>query len=118
LIGIVVHSAAITDRNGAKLIIEKALRTCPTIQIFWADEGYTGKLIDWVLITWQCILEIIKRPRGKFKIVQWRWIVERTFGWFNRYRRLSKDYERHSTHSEAWAKVAMINLMIHRLQPG
>ena len=118
MIGIVVHSAAITDRNGAKLIIEKALRTCPTIQIFWADGGYTGKLIDWVLITWQCILEIIKRPRGKFKIVQWRWIVERTFGWFNRYRRLSKDYERHPKHSEAWAKVAMINLMIHRLQPG
>ena len=48
LISIVVHSAAITDRNGAKLIIERALRTCPTIQIFWADGVYAGKLIDWV----------------------------------------------------------------------
>ena len=118
LISIVIHSAAITDRDGAKFVIEHALKTYPTIQIFWADGGYTGKLIDWVLSTWQRILEIIKRPRGKFKIVQWRWIVERTFGWLSRYRRLSKDYERYPKHSGAWAKVAMINLMIHRLQPG
>ena len=75
LITIVVHSASLTDREGAKLVIENALKACPTIQIFWADGGYTGKLIEWVLTTWQRILETIKRPRGKFKIVQWRWIV-------------------------------------------
>ena len=53
-----------------------------------------------------------------FKIVQWRWIVERTFGWLNRYRRLSKDYERTTFSSEAGVKISMINLMIHRLEPG
>jgi putative transposase len=60
-------------------------------------------------------LEIIKRPQGAFKVVAWRWIVERTFGWLNRYRRLSKDYERTESSSEAWVKIASIDIMINRL---
>ena len=77
-----------------------------------------GPINEWVKITFQRILEIVLRPRGLFKIVQWRWIVERTFGWLNRYRRLSKDYERLSCNSETWIKISMINLMLHRLKPG
>ena len=73
---------------------------------------------DLVKVTFQKVLEIIKRPTGEFKIVQWRWIVERTFGWFNRYRRLSKDYEIKPENSETWIKLAMINIMVHRLKPG
>lgn len=118
LICVMVHSAGIQDRAGAKMVFEKALSICPSLQLFWADGGYTGKLIDWVKTTFQRVLEIIKRPRGEFKIVQWRWIVERTFGWLNCYRRLSKDYERTIESSEAWVKLAMINIMTHRLQPG
>jgi len=57
------------------------------------------------MLFFQHTLEIIKRPKGMFKIVQWRWIVERTFGWLNRYRRLSKDYERTKFSSEAWVKI-------------
>ena len=118
LICIIVQAANISDRKAAKNLIAKALHGCPNIQLFWADGGYTGKLIDWVKITFHCILEIILRPRGLFKIVQWRWIVERTFGWLNRYRRLSKDYERLTENSEVWVKIAMINIMLHRLEPG
>ncbi len=118
LISIVVHSAGISDIAGSKSVFTKAVDICPSILIFWADGGYTGKLIGWVKDTLNVILEIIKRPRGQFKVVQWRWIVERTFGWLNIYRRLSKDYERTTANSETWVKVAMINIMIHKLAPG
>ena len=81
--------------------------------------GYSGKpLFNWVKMSFQKILEIVKRPTKEFKVVQWRWIVERTFGWFNRYRRLSKDYEVHPKNSETWIKIAMINILVHRLKPG
>ena len=118
LLCISVHSAGISDREGAKLVIARTLAVCPTIQLFWADGGYTGKLVTWVMLFFQRTLEIIKRPKGMFKVVQWRWIVERTFGWLNCYRRLSKDYERTTFSSEAWVKISMINLMLHRLEPG
>jgi putative transposase len=118
LLCVVVHSAGVQDRHAAKEVFCHALVACPTIQLFWADGGYTGKLVDWIVTAFGRILEIVKRPRGIFKIVQWRWIVERTFGWLNRYRRLSKDYERYPKTSETWIKIAMINIMIHRLKPG
>lgn len=119
LICVIVHSAGISDRAGARLLIPKALDICPTIKLFWADGGYSGQpLFTWVKATFARVLEIITRPRGMFKVVQWRWIVERTFGWLNRYRRLSKDYEILPGSSEAWIKIAMINLMLHRLKPG
>jgi len=119
LLYVVVHSAGTSDRAGAKILIEKALSIFPTIKLFWADGGYSGKpLFDWVQSTFQKVLEIVKCPTGKFKVVQWRWIVERTFGWFNRYRRLSKDYEILPRNSETWIKIAMINIIIHRLKPG
>ena len=119
LICVIVHSAGISDRAGAKLLIPKALSICSTIKLFWADGGYSGEsLFSWVKSTFERILEIIKRPTGKFKMVQWRWIVERTFGWLNKYRRLSKDYEILSRNSEVWVKISMINIMIHKLKPG
>ncbi len=65
-------------------------------------------------------VEIVKRTddvKG-FKVLPKRWIVERTFGWLGRYRRLSKDYEAQTSSSETWIYLAMINLMVHRLQPG
>lgn len=119
LICVIVHSAGTSDRAGARLLITQALAICPTIELFWADGGYSGRpLLNWVQSMFGRVLEIITRPRGIFKVVQWRWIVERTFGWLNRYRRLSKDYEILPGSSEAWIKIAMINIMIHRLEPG
>jgi len=119
LICVIVHSAGQSDRSGAKSLIEKALSICSTIKIFWADGGYSGKpLFNWVKTTFQKTLEIVKRPTKEFKVVQWRWIVERTFGWVNKYRRLSKDYEVYPENSETWVKIAMINILVHRLKPG
>jgi putative transposase len=111
-----VKSDNIQDYKGAFELLSLAKKICPTIQKFWADSGcHVHALLDWVTETLKSTLEIIKRPRKTFKIVQWRWIGERTFGWLNRCRRLSKDYETLATSSEAWIKLAMSNIMIRRL---
>jgi len=70
LLCVVVHSAGIQDRAAAKDVFYQALVACPTLQLFWADGGYTGKLVDWIITAFGRVLEIVKRPRGEFKIVQ------------------------------------------------
>ena len=112
----VVHSAAIQDRDGAKLVLKKAINFLPRLELIWADAGYAGQLINWVSVTCQWILEIVKRPsEARFILVKKRWIVERTFAWLGKYRRLSKDYEHFTDSSESMIYVAMIQLMLHRL---
>ena len=119
LIAVVVHSAGIDERSGAKLLMSKVFAIFPALLKVWADGGYSGNpLKDWFWKVGQCILEIVKRPRKKFQIVKWRWIVERSFGWLNWQRRLSKDYEYYEESAEAWVKIAFINVMVHRLEPG
>lgn len=117
LLIVVVHIASIQDRDGAKLVLEKAPNRLTSLQHIWADGGYGGKLIEWVKATCQAVLEIVKRSddlKG-FKLLPRRWVVERTFGWLNRYRRLSKNYERLPHSSEAMVNIAMIRLMLARL---
>ena len=117
LMGVVVHVASIQDRDGAKLVFMKLANRFPRLKLIWADGGYAGKLISWVDAFCGLILEIVKRSdvQKGFKLLPHRWIVERTFGWFGRYRRLSKDYEEHTTKSECMIQIAMINLMLKRL---
>ncbi len=89
----------------------------PGLQLIWADGGYAGKLVAWVATVLQQTLTIVKRPRHTqgFRVLQWRWIVERTFGWLNRSRRLSKDFEALPATTETWIRIAMIHLMVRRL---
>lgn len=115
----VVHPADIQDRDGAKLVLKKVKKWLPKLKLIWADGGYAGKLIAWVekICGWQ--LTIVRRSdeaKG-FKLIPKRWIVERTFGWLGRYRRLSKDYEYHPESSEAMIYIAMTHLMVRRLCP-
>jgi putative transposase len=117
LIGLVVHAADIQDRDGAKLLLEKLKGSFSRLKLIWADAGYAGKLIEWTRKLGGWVLEIVKRSddvKG-FKVLPHRWVVERTFGWLGRYRRLSKDYEELTESSEAMIRIAMINLMLHRL---
>lgn len=120
VIAVVVHAANIQDRDGAKMLLsliqEKVLR----LRLIWADGGYAGKLLRWVSAmrpTNPLTLEIVKRSDQKkgFYVLPRRWVVERTFGWLGRQRRLSKDYEFHTQSSEAMIRVAMIGLMARRL---
>ena len=114
---VAVHPANIQDRDGAKPVIEKLAGQFPELGLIWADGGYAGKLADWVQEAAGCALEIVKRPKGErgFKLLARRWVVERTFAWLGRYRRMSKDYERLAETSEAWIRLAMICLMLRRM---
>jgi putative transposase len=117
LLAVVVHSAAIQDRDGAKLLFFKAATLFPTISLVWADGGYGGKLVDWLSRWCGWVLEIVRKlgEQKGFQLLRRRWIVERTFAWLNHYRRLSKDYEELAENSEAMIQIAMIQLMLHRL---
>ena len=109
-----VHAAGIQDRNGAKQVLTKLISRFPRLKLIWTDGGYGGKLVEWVATVLQPTLLIVKRPRTsqRFQVLQWRWIVEPTFGWLNRSRRLSKDFEALPETTEAWIRIAMIQLMI------
>jgi putative transposase len=120
ILAVVVHSAGIQDRDGAKLVIARLLGFFPRLALIWADGGYAGKLIEWVKTLGGWVLQIVRRcddTKG-FVVLPKRWIVERTFAWLGRYRRLSKDYEYLTASSENMIFLAMINLMVHRLKPG
>ncbi len=114
----VVHPADIQDRDGARLVFERAKAKYPDLELVWADGGYRGKLIEWTKDTCEWRLEIVKRNDNVkgFEVVPKRWVVERTYGWLNRYRRLSKDYEQKPKTTETLIKIAMIQLMLNRLK--
>jgi putative transposase len=120
ILAVVVHAADIQDRDGAKLVLKKLVGRFKRLTLIWADGGYAGQLIEWTWTLGTWLLTIVKRNdevKG-FAVLPKRWIVERTFAWFGRYRRLSKDYETYVESSETMIKIAMINLMLHRLKPG
>jgi putative transposase len=116
LIYVMVHNASLQDRDGARLILATLKSLFPGLKVIFADGGYAGKLVQWVEQLKAFVLRIVKRTDKGFIILPKRWIVERTFGWFGKYRRLSKDYERLTKNSEAIIKLAMINLMLRRLR--
>ena len=120
LLAVVVHPADIQDRDGAKLVINKLVGRFAHLQLIWADAGYAGQLVDWVLSASGWVLEIVRRPRDShhFEVLPRRWVVERTLAWLGRCRRLSKDYEALTETTEAWVHIAMIHLMIRRLAPS
>jgi putative transposase len=119
LLCVVVHAANIQDRDGAKLVFERARAKCPTVRLVWADGGYAGKLIGWLRSFCGWVLQIVKRDEAAkgWKLLPRRWVVERTISWLNGYRRLSRDYEYWPETSEAFIQIAMIHLMLHRLAP-
>jgi putative transposase len=117
LLMVLVHAANIQDRDGAKLLLTRVKQRFSRLSLIWADAAYRGKLISWVLTTCSWVLEIVKRSddvKG-FQVLPRRWVVERTFAWFGRYRRLSKDYETLPETSEAMIYAAMSRLMVRRL---
>jgi putative transposase len=118
LLDVVVHAANIQDRDGAMFVLYKLAPTVKSHLLkLWADGGYAGQLITWVREHLDAVLEIVERdPDQKgFHVLPRRWVVERTFAWFNRYRRLSKDYERDPSSSEAIIYAASIRTMLRRL---
>lgn len=120
VLAVVVTAANVSDPAGARLVLACMRHRFSRLRVIWADSAYGGTLIAWVkgLRRWHKIrLEIVKRAAATpgFVVQPHRWIVERTFGWFNRYRRLSKDYEYLPQTSEAMIHVTMIHIMTRRL---
>lgn len=114
---VVVTGAGISDAAGAKRVLARATWHFARLRRVWADSAYGGRLLPWVTEHCIWVLEIVKRIAGLpgFHVQPKRWIVERTFAWFGKYRRLSKDYEFHPDTSEAMIYIAMIHLMLKRL---
>lgn len=121
LLVVMVTSASVNDRPGGRAILQRLAEAFTTITLVWADGGYANS-IDSTLLSWAktklgILLEIVKRDddvKG-FKVLPRRWVVERTFGWLVRNRRLARDYERLTANSEAMIQIAMIRLMTMRL---
>jgi putative transposase len=115
---VMVLPANIQDRDGAKQLLAAffSQKTRRRVKHIWADGGYTGTLLERARKLWRCTVEIVKRSElHTFKVLPRRWVVERTFGWLGRYRRLSRDYERQATTGETMVYLAMIRLMLARL---
>lgn len=131
LLKVKVHAADIMDRDGAKLLLRGVKKEYPTIKHLWQDAAYDCKNLNkytkergWTVQTIRrsrsrfCIIEeqfLVEVERPKFEIFARRWVVERTFSWFSRYRRLSKDYEFSPDTSENMIYLAMIRNMLRRL---
>ncbi len=121
LLVVVVSSAAVQDRDGAKLALLPLATGFPRLRTVFADQGYAGQLFDWCwcgLRRWRKVfLWVVKKEPGQsgFQVLPQRWIVERTFGWWVWWRRLSKDYEKQTATSEALIHLVMIRLMLGRL---
>jgi transposase len=122
LLAVVVTAAGVGDRMGAKLLIIALLNTCTGLKLIWADSGYDGSsFAAWVRAVANVTVEVIKRTElHVFKVVPRRWVVERSFGWLMRYRRLVRDYERRPEHHEAmvyWATVMIMTRRLARMSP-
>jgi putative transposase len=117
LLRCVVHPADVQDRDGAKLVLKGLSERFPRLKRIWADGGYAGQLVEQAKDWGKWVLEIVKKAEKSqgFQVLPHRWIVERTFAWLGRYRRLSKDYEAFVQTSETMIRLAMIRLMLGRL---
>lgn len=115
---VVVHAANIQDYHGARDVLTQVTETVESLQHIWADGIYgKGGLVEWVQETLQVALDIVERPPEQqgFAVLPRRWVVERTFAWLGRFRRLSKDYEHCTQSSEGVIYLASIDTMLRRI---
>ena len=118
MVGLVIHSAGIQDRDGAPDVLKTILKRWPWLRHIFADGGYAGpKLKGRLEKVGKFTLEIVKRSdhAAGFKLLPRRWVVERTFAWLGRRRRLAKDFEKTVASAEAWVYIANIRLLTRRI---
>lgn len=126
----VVHAAHSPDRDAAKLVLTGIPKHFPRLAHLWLDAGYQGETVTWIEQELGLSVSVVRKPRRWIwwpadqeppamptgvQVLPRRWVVERTFAWLGRYRRLSKDYEALPATEEAWIHLAMSSLMLARL---
>ena len=116
-VGVAVHPADIQDRDGAGLVIGAIHDLYPWLRHLFADSVYNGPNLAHVLAKFgDWTIEIVKRTAvGTFELLPRRWVVERTFAWLNRNRRLAKDFEATLASATTWIYIASVNLLVRRL---
>jgi putative transposase len=118
ILAVEIQPANVQDRDGAKAVLAHA-HWFGNLKVVWADAGYAGALETWVAeqnIGRSARLEIIRKLAGKgFQLLPKRWVVERTFAWLSRHRRLARDYEVKLSHSKAFTYIAATRYMASRL---
>ena len=119
---IAVHEASVQDRDGAPDVILGMLEKAPLVTKLWADGGYAGPKLEEALKDrgLGSIVEIVQKPKETrgFTVLYRRWVVERTFAWMSRCRRLAKDFERTLASSLAWAQLAACRFLMRRVARG
>ncbi len=114
---LVVHPADVSESAGAKPVLAKAKAAERALEKIWVDGGDQAGVVTWAEAELGYALEVVARPSGStgFAVLPRRWVVERSFAWIGRYRRLSKDYEARTTTSEAMIWAAFGTTMLRRL---
>ena len=117
LLGVLVTPANVTERGGAQDLLTRTLGWFTWLRLLWVDGGYHGEAFtQWVQgLRAKLKVQVVKRSDTGFKVLPRRWVVERTFAWFMRQRRLVRDYETTETSAEAWVYLAMIRIQLRRL---
>ncbi len=118
LLGVEVTPASVPERDGGKGVLEKLAGWLGSLRKIWVDGGYSGEAFgEWVRQFYpDGEVEVVKRSdQPGFEVLPKRWVVERTFGWLMRHRRLVRDYERTESSAEAWIYLAMIRIQLNRL---
>jgi putative transposase len=117
LTDLVVHAANVSESAGAKLVLSKAHAAGRRLGKVWIDGGYQAGVVAWAQAECGYPLEVVARSPGStgFAVLPRRWVVERSFAWIGRYRRLSKDYEALTATSEAMIWAAFGTTMLRRL---
>lgn len=110
-----MHAASVSDSRGAHLVLIRLFSILPFLLKIFVDGGYKKGVIEWGKEMFGYVLEVVRRNDRHFIILPKRWIVERSFGWMNWQRRLSKDYEHSTKSSEAMIFIASINIILNRL---
>jgi transposase len=132
LLRVRVTAGDVGDRDGAAMLLHDARTAFPRLRYGWVDAGYRGAFLEWTREVAGITLQVAQRRDGgrrrrwlppdvpppevpRFAVAPRRWVVERTFAWLGRYRRLSRDYEYLTATSEAVIQLAMIQLLLRRL---
>ncbi len=118
LVAVMVHEAGIQDRDGAPALLASIRHSLPWLRHVFADDGYAGKKLRGRLDKiGQWTIKVIKRSdtANGFEVLPRRWVVERTFAWLGRCRRLAKDFEATIESAVAWITIASIRLITRRL---